>query len=251
MIDYYNGQLTDIIPDSLKGDPVVQAMSFAISNMTKKIVDNAKKASVYAVIDSLGEEIVDLLAVELRAKYYGSWLSLEEKKAIVKKTLLWYSRAGTLFTTKELTDFVFEHAKIEEWFQYGGDAFLFRIIVTVISQDISMRTYLEFIKSLREVKNTRSHLEKVIFRYNTKADVRSAAAGMIGNTLKIKARVAQSIKAVSEDKSSAALLFENSVSVKASNEIKKSDVYVMSEDGEKIRVLTENGSMVRTEAGWK
>ena len=247
MINLYESQITDILPANIKADPAAKAISYAISRMVKRIVDEAPKAGIYAMIDSLNEEALDLLAVELRTKYYGAWLSLEEKRAIVKKTLLWYCHAGTLFTTQELTDFVFEDAQIEEWFQYGGGAYLFRVIINVITQDITLEKYMEYLKAIYGVKNTRSHLEAMIYRYDTDAEVRTVATGGIGNSIKIKARLAEEIKAVADDKTVPALFINQNVTVKCMDEIKDNEVYLMGDDGSKIRVLTENGSVVTLE----
>lgn len=245
MIDFYSGQITDILPDNIKNDPIVIALSYAISNMVKRIVENTDKSRIYASIDKLDEDILDLLAVELRTKYYGDWLNLEEKKEIVKKTLLWYCRAGTLYTVQELVDFVFQNAVIEEWFQYGSDAFLFRLIVNVISQDISLEKYMKFIQAVYEVKNTRSHLEKVIFKYHKETEVKSVAAGGIGSVIKIKARLTEKIDAVEEDKTAPVLFMSQEILIKADNSIKENEVYTLSKDGTKNRVLTANGSIVK------
>lgn len=245
MIDFYNSQITDILPDNIKNDPIVIAISYAISNMVKKIVENADKSGIYASVDKLDEDILDLLAVELRTKYYGDWLGLEEKREIVKKTLLWYCRAGTPYTVQELVDFVFQDAFIEEWFQYGSDAFLFRLIVNVISQDMSLEKYIKFIQAVYEVKNTRSHLEKVIFKYHKETEIKSVAAGGIGSVIKIKARLAKKIDAVNEDKTAPALFMSQNILIKADNSIRENEVYTLEEDGTKTRVLTENGSIVR------
>ncbi len=247
MIDLYESQITDILPDNIKTDPVVQAVSYAISNMVKKIVNEAGKTAIYAVIDTLEEDALDLLAVEFRAKYYGEWLSLEEKRIIIKKTLLWYCRAGTLFTVQELTDFVFEDAKIEEWFQYGAEAYLFRVIANVISQDMTLKKYMEFLKSIYEVKNTRSHLESVIFKYDTNTEVKTVAAGAMGSIIKVKARLVEQIGAATEDRLVPVVLLNQNIKVKCDNEIKENEVYVLGEDGRKVRVLTENGSVVTVE----
>lgn len=247
MIDYRYGNITDIMPDSLKHDPVVQAIGYAISNMVKKIVDNAYKASIYAVIDKLDEETTDLLAVELRTKYYGELLTLEEKREVVKKTLLWYYKAGTLYTVQELTDFVFQDARVEEWFQYNASAYLFRLIVNVISQDISLEKYLQFLKSIYEVKNTRSHLEAVIFKYDTNTEVKSLAAGGIGSTIKIKTRLTERIDAANEDKTASVLFMSQDILIKADNSIKENEVCTLSGDGTENRVLNSSGSIVSIE----
>lgn len=246
MIDYYNGKITDIMPDNLKHKPEVQAIGYAISNIVKKVWDMAMKSGIYASIDMLGEDALDLLAVELRTKYYGEWLTLEEKKKIVKKTLLWYCRAGTPYTVQELTDFVFQDAKMEEWFQYGGSAFLFRIMVNVVSQDMSLEKFLEFLQAVYGVKNTRSHLEAVIYTYRKDTEVKTAAAGGLGNIIKIKTRTVRRIGAIPEEKPVPALFLNQNILIKADNEIKGTDVYIMSEDGGKARVFTDNGCIVST-----
>lgn len=245
MIDYYNGKMTDIMPDSLKHGPEAQAMAYAISNMLQKLLDLSLKSGIYASIDWLDEEAIDLLAVELRTKYYGQWLTLEEKRKIVKKTLLWYCRAGTLYTVQELADFVFQDAKVEEWFQYGGSAYLFRIMVQVISQDISLEKFLEFLQAVYGVKNTRSHLEAVIYTCHKETEVKAVAAGGVGISIKVKTRTACRIGSEADGVQAPALFLNQNIMVKADNTIKEEDVYILSGEGEKERVLTDNGCVVR------
>lgn len=245
MIDFYNGIMADIMPDNFKSEPVVQAISYAISNMIKKIIDMSQQISVYSVIDILDEQIVDLLAVELRTQYYSDFLTLDEKREMIKKTLLWYYRAGTLSTVRELTDFVYENAKIEEWFQYGSSAFLFRIIIQVLSQDITLEKYNKYLQSLNEVKNTRSHLEAVIFKYNTKTEIKTLAAAGLGSIVKVKARVVKKVEIITDNRPVAALFVNQNILVKNENEIKGEDAYVLSSEGKKVRVLTSAGEIIK------
>lgn len=245
MINFYDGQIADMLPDNIKGDPIVIAISYAISNMVKKMVDHTDKSGIYASIDIMDEEVLDLLAVELRTKYYGDWLNLEEKKTIIKKTLLWYCRAGTPSTVQELTDFVFQDAHLEEWFQYGSKVFLFRPIVNIISQDMPLEKYIRFLKALYEVKNTRSHLEAVIFIYHKETEVRSVAAAGIGNSIKIKARTVKRTVALPADKNVSALFLNQNIRVRADNSIKENEVYLLAGDGEKERVFAGNGRIVK------
>lgn len=165
MIDLYNGQIIDILPDNIRSDPVAIAISYAISNMMKKIVDHANKAGIYASIDVLDERALDLLAVELRTQYYSDHLSLEEKKEIIKKTLLWYCKAGTVSAVTELTNFVWQSDSVEvhEWFEYGSAPYMFRIILGT-DMNIEEEMIDAFLGALWKVKNTRSHLESIAFR---------------------------------------------------------------------------------------
>lgn len=235
-----------VMPEVFRKDLRIQAASFALQKTVCMIVEKIDCTSIYAGIALLPESIVDLLAVEFRAKYYGDWLSLEEKRAAVEKALLWYCRAGTPSTVQELTDFVFQDAHLEEWFQYGSKAFLFRLIVNVISQDMPLEKYIRFLKALYEVKNTRSHLEAVIFIYHKETYVKSVAAAGIGNSIKIKARTAKKIDVDVEDKNTAALFLNQNIRVRADNSIKEDEVYLLAGDGEKERVFAGNGRIVKS-----
>ena len=244
MIDYLDGNITNILPDSLKHIPETRAMGYAISRMIEKILEHSHKASVYAVIDILPEEAVDLLAVELRSKYYGEILSLEENREIVKKTMLWHYKAGTIYTVQELVDFIFEDARAEEWFSYGTDPYLFRIQANMKNKGISMERFLQFLKSMYEVKNTRSHMESVIFNYNKEADVKAVAAAGIGCDLKVKAKVAEGIRAETRGSGVVAVKMEQGIKVVQMGEV-PGNVYVFSDTGKKTNVLTADGVQVR------
>lgn len=165
MIDFYNGQITDMLPDNIKNDPVVIAISYAISNMVKKIVGYADKSAIYASIDTLDDEALDLLAVEMRAQYYGASLPIEDKRKAVKKALLWYCRAGTVSAVVELTNLVWrsESAEVQEWFEYESAPYLFRIMLGT-DMNIEEELINAFLSSVWKVKNTRSHLEAIAFR---------------------------------------------------------------------------------------
>lgn len=245
MINLYGGGITDIMPDNLKSDPVAQAISYAISNTVKKIIDTSEQASVYAAVDILEETYIDLLAVELRTKYYSDGFSIAEKREMIKKTLPWYYKAGTLSTVKELVDFVFLSAETEEWFQYAGNPYLFRLIVNVINQDISLKKYLDFLQALYEVKNTRSHLEAIIFKYHKDARVRAVAAGGIGCCIKVKSRLTEAVKINGDDYAAATLRLSQHIKIKGHDHIGPNDVYVLTNTEQKVRVLDEKGRIVK------
>lgn len=165
MIDYYKGQITDLLPSNIKSDPIVIAISYAISNMVKKIVDYADKSGIYACIDILDDEVLDLLAVEVRAQYYDASLPVEDKRKAVKKALLWFCRAGTVSAVTELTNLVWrsESAEVQEWFEYSAAPYLFRIVLGT-NMNIEEELIDKFLSSLWKVKNTRSHLESIAFK---------------------------------------------------------------------------------------
>lgn len=158
MIKYTESEMLQVMPEPLKYKAEVVALSYAIKRAIGKMVGYAERASVYAAIDKLPEDILDLLAVELRAQYYDEDMDISIKREIVKKTMLWYHRAGTPSAVEELISAVFGEGEISEWFEYGGEPYHFKIKTDAVLSASDME-YFE--KIIRNVKNVRSHLEEI------------------------------------------------------------------------------------------
>ncbi len=167
MINLRDCKTTDILPLVLKKDAYVQAAGHALRETARMLLNKIDKACVYAVLDIMPDEIVDLLAEEFRAQYYDTSLPVEEKRKAVKKALLWHCRAGTVSAVRELTNFVWrsESAKVQEWFEYGSDPYLFRILLGT-NMSIEEDLIDAFLDAVWKVKNTRSHLESITFMRN-------------------------------------------------------------------------------------
>lgn len=158
MIKYTESEMLQVMPEPLKYKAEVVALSYAIKRAIGKMVGYAERASVYAAIDKLPEDILDLLAVELRAQYYDEDMDISIKREIVKKTMLWYHRAGTPSAVEELISAVFGEGEISEWFEYGGEPYHFKIKTDAVLSASDME-YFE--KIIRNVKNVSSHLEEI------------------------------------------------------------------------------------------
>ena len=81
-----------LMPEALRGDAQIKAMSYALGETARMLLGKIDPVAVYAGVDILPEQIVDLLAVEFRAQYYDTSLPVLEKRKAVKKALLWHCR---------------------------------------------------------------------------------------------------------------------------------------------------------------
>lgn len=161
-------EICQILPASLIGIPEVQALSFAIGNAVHKMIAYADLISINGMIDYLPESVLNLLAIELRSQYYDESMGIDTKREIVKKTILWYHHAGTPSAVQELIETIFGIGEVVEWFDYGGEPYRFKIKTnTVITEDAISR----FNKIIKEVKNTRSHMEGIETQRNSKDEL--------------------------------------------------------------------------------
>lgn len=156
MINYEESKITQLLPERFANDPEVKAIAFSISNVIQKLLQYAINTGVYAQIDALPEEAIDLLAVELRAQYYDQTLTIEQKRSIVKNALFWHERAGTPYALEELVATIFGSGSVKEWFEYGGEPYFFRVQTdaTMTEENIS-----KFETVIKKAKNARSHME--------------------------------------------------------------------------------------------
>lgn len=158
MIDFYNGQITDLLPGNLTDDPAVKAFSLALREGTRLLQQYTQVCYIYCSIDTAPDEVLDLMAAELRTQYYSGSLDIETKRSLIRNTLIWYMTAGTPAAVEELVAAVFGEGEVAEWFEYGGDPYCFKIKTNAtLTEDMDAF----FSSMIRRVKNTRSHLEAI------------------------------------------------------------------------------------------
>lgn len=177
MIKFEDGEIIDILPSMYRSDPKVRATSYAIKKQMNQLIGFSKLASVYAVIDNLPEDMLDLLALEMRSQFYDGSMKVNVKREILKRTIIWYQNAGTPAAVQELVEAVFGVGEVQEWFQYGGEPYRFKVITDSSASSESIE---EFEKIISKVKNTRSHLEKVEFIRKQEIPVHMAIVNIAG-----------------------------------------------------------------------
>ena len=107
----------------------VQAFAYALQQAMAKVVQYADKTQCVSGIDSLEEDILDMLAVENRVVNYQQDYPVEKKRNVVKSVLAVYSLSGTSGAIKQMVQDVYNDSDIEEWYSYGGLPGHFRINV--------------------------------------------------------------------------------------------------------------------------
>ena len=158
MISYYDGQITDILPGNITKKPEVKALSYALQQACRLLYRYSRRLYIYTSLDEQPEEVIDLLASELRTQYYRSTLDLDTKRRLVKNTLIWYMSAGTPQAVEELVGVVFGEGEVKEWYEYGDKPYYFKIVTNAILT-LEMNDFFSIM--IRRVKNTRSHLRAI------------------------------------------------------------------------------------------
>jgi P2-related tail formation protein len=159
MIELQQGELHGLLPPNFKEDKEVRAVCYALDRLLLEFYDRVRLTYTWAAVRMAGHELLDYLAAELRTPFYSASLDLDLKRSMVANTFIWYSKLGTKEVIEEVVTAVFGTADVDEWFEYGGDPYFFRIRTE--GRIRSQEEYSDFLRLLYFLKNTRSWLEKI------------------------------------------------------------------------------------------
>ena len=161
MIKHYDSSIEAILPVNLNREPEIQAISYAIQQQIRKLSERMRSARVYAAVDEMEDEALDLLALELGSQYYEESLGIQEKREIVKNTLNWYMKSGTVSAVRELIETVFGEGGVVEWFDFPDDEKIPGTFDVETGGTLDEDAMEEISVKIKNIKNARSHLRKI------------------------------------------------------------------------------------------
>lgn len=161
MISLHDGQITDLLSNSVNRNPETIAIGYAIREEKRRIMERADRTRTIALIDQMPERILDILAVELRTPAYRDTYPIETKKALVAGTLEFYAHLGTPAAVEEIVRTIFKGGAISEWFEYGGDPHHFRVDIALLGEAITPETMAELRRMINSIKRLSSWLDDI------------------------------------------------------------------------------------------
>lgn len=154
-------RLSDILPPNIAKDPKVSAAAQALDNELQALTAAVDQCLILSRINELPEPVLDRLAWQFHVDFYDPTLSIEHKRELVRNSLSWHIRKGTPAAVEELITTIFGNGKVQEWFEYGGEPYKFRLQVEVDSQGVTEEMLSRLERLIQNTKNTRSWLEVI------------------------------------------------------------------------------------------
>lgn len=171
MINFKDAELLSVLPENLSR-PETQALSASVKHGLQSLQRYARAAPLYAAIEELPEEVLNLLAVELRVQYYEPDAKRKVREGMIKQTVAWYLRGGTGSVVAEYLGTLFQGGTLQEWYTYGGTPFFFKAFVDLALSDvIAVGDGEKIIERIHTYKNVRSWLEALMFRIGADYEV--------------------------------------------------------------------------------
>ncbi|MDR1158367.1 MAG: phage tail protein I [Oscillospiraceae bacterium] len=146
------------LPEVLRDDEKMLALGRVIAEELTVRASEIDRLKIYSRIDELPEDLLDILAYDFKVDWYGYNYDLETKRALIKDSFNVHRHLGTRGAVEKALSNVYVDAKIEEWHEYGGDPYYFRVLLDVTNQRAAI-THSDAARSLNIYKSLRSHLQ--------------------------------------------------------------------------------------------
>lgn len=148
--------ILESFPYSLARDDDKGKLAASVSDEIARLMSDTDNAAIFARIEKLDEPLLDLLAIDFKVEWYETAAPIKNKRLAIKECILVHKYKGTKFAVEAAVHSLYDRADVEEWFEYGGEPYHFRIMVfgsssggtKVLSQKIL------YAKNLRSVLDT-------------------------------------------------------------------------------------------------
>lgn len=145
------------LPQVLLEDESTAALASSIAAVLEKRCGEIRAVAIYPRIDALPEELLDILAQDLKIDWWHQSYSLETKREILKRSWNTHRILGTKAAVVETMKALFDKFDMIEWFEYGGQPGYFKIE----TRSFQLIAEIErFVAALSAVKRLSAHLEK-------------------------------------------------------------------------------------------
>jgi phage tail P2-like protein len=122
--------LADVLPANLVADPFVAAMIAPFDEEFHRLVADTAAIKLFSALQIQPDAVLDELAWQFNVDFYDQGLPIDAKRNLIAQSIYWHSIKGTPHVIERVVEIAFGEGIVEEWFDYGGDPFRFRVIST-------------------------------------------------------------------------------------------------------------------------
>lgn len=155
------------LPQVLQNDPDMAALASSIADILAKRKEEIRRVAIYSRIDDLPEDLLDILAYDFKVDWYNPDYPIEAKRALLKSNWSVHRRLGTKGAISTALSDLYPGSTVEEWFEYGGEPYFFRVVVDVTEQYMDI-SHDEIIRTIDIYKSLRSQIEEDAIYYRSR-----------------------------------------------------------------------------------
>lgn len=177
-----NLSLLDFVPESIKTDRDIIALSRAIDPELREVAAAIIEAVILPRISDLPEPILNELAWAFRLNRLQIWdeATIDGKRALLVNIFAIRKKSGTRFSVRRVFDLLSVVGEVVEWWEEGADPYTYRLRLFVDDVGITLSQLLQINELTHRFAPTRSYLSEFAVESNRRATLRLQPALTIG-----------------------------------------------------------------------
>jgi len=156
MSKYSVQNFMDTLPAPILEDAHLKQLAEVAARVMLKVYNTRWMPAIYSKIDSLPEDVLDILAQDLKVDWYDYNATVEIKRRTIKDNWHVHKKMGTKSAVETAVSDVWPISVVEEWFDYSGDPYHFRVALGADLSDpdhpIHVDTVLDKVKLFKPVR---------------------------------------------------------------------------------------------------
>ncbi|MGF9821976.1 phage tail protein I [Brevibacillus agri] len=177
MVNATQIRLTQLLTPNLMADENIRNAASSIDAELQAIASATERLPFLSNLDSLNEQWLDELLWQFHVEGVEFAETPEEKRNLIRNSIDVHRTKGTRYAIERILEILSMQGVIQEWWEFEGDPFTFRIDVNIKSDRVITDEKLNLLERLvNEFKNTRSHLTKIGTNLTTKGTIEYSLA---------------------------------------------------------------------------
>ena len=195
MIKIGDTGLLEGLPPGIAEQHWVKVIDAVYRERLKKELKVIERIHVYTAIDSLPEDLLDVLAVQFKVDWYRDDYPVETKRRVIKTAMEVRRYCGTEWAVKQAISAIYPNSEIVEWYDYGGTPGHWRLRVNITENaDISYYTIKRMEDLLGYARRCTAHLEGISYLIFNDTTTAYVGAGYHGTTQRVAVPIAGTLR---------------------------------------------------------
>lgn len=169
MININEVSIVDLLPQSVKEDPTMQAFALTLDEYLKVAKDEVYKLRRLTRIDELTSDEANDMAYQMHVDFYDPNLPLDTRRQLIKNSINFHRIKGTPAAVEQLIDILFGDGVVEEWFQYNGIPGHYRVKTS--NPAATRDRVAEFYRAIDSVTRFSAKLDSVVLEQTEQMDL--------------------------------------------------------------------------------
>jgi len=152
-------------PEVLAKDSNMLALATIVAEELSAQFNDISQIMIYSKIESLPEDVLDILAYDFKVDWWDYNYTLEEKRQTLKDSWNVHRSLGTKGAVEKAISAIYPETKVSEWFEYNGEPYYFKLLIDIAYENINPEKHQRVLEKVEYYKNLRSRLDGIEYVY--------------------------------------------------------------------------------------